>query len=170
MRVLSQPLSVLFGGELKPLSNAHGAVYNSGAACSELCVDGRLELLSWNLLAPCYKRPPEPEDTALARALAQIHTVRASSADVVGLQEFWLAERHVEMWRSFAEDEGFCMLVSPRTGGKQDGCCMLVRRARLARPPVLETFSFDDWGNRVLQVVSVSLAGDAQVIISPVLT
>ena len=88
-----------------------------------------LSLLSWNLLAPPYKRPKETEAASRARASAQIEVVRRSAADVVGLQEFWLAEQHLGSWQEFAMKEGYFMLVSPRTGGKKDCCCMLVRAA-----------------------------------------
>ena len=153
----------MFAGELKHLSGYGSAVHTHGAVAADRPSASRdgvlLSLLSWNLLAPPYKRPRESEQASRSRALAQIALVRESAADVIGLQEFWLEQEHMEAWSNFAESEGYCMLVSPRTGGKPDGCCMLVRRRRLTGLPSMETYSFDDWGNRILQCVTLQLAG-----------
>jgi hypothetical protein len=159
MRNLVRPaLSTLFGGELKPLAPSHstvfdlaGEVYGAGVGVGQ-----SLSMMSWNLLAPCYKRPAEVSPDA--RILAQTAVVRASQADIVNLQEFWLEPSHLRTWRSVAAEEGYCMLVSPRSGGKRDGCCMLVRRTLLASQPEVEALSYNDWGNRVVQLVTLRLA------------
>ena len=133
MRNLVRPaLSTLFGGELTLLAPSHSTVYDAGGVYGAGGgVGGSLSMMSWNLLAPCYKRPAESSPVADARILAQTAAVRASRADIVNLQEFWLEPAHLGTWRSMAADEGYCMLVSPRSGGKRDGCCMLVRRSLL---------------------------------------
>lgn len=154
-------LDAVFGGELKALPSSHGTTTRLIGRSDASSHDGRLSLLSWNLLAPPYKRPAEGLEASRARALAQIEYVRAASADVVGLQEFTLAVEHSRPWSEFAAAAGYCMLVSPRTGGKKDGCCLLVREQCLTGPPRLETYSFEDWGNRIVQVVTLSLAGPA---------
>ena len=133
MRNLVRPaLSTLFGGELTLLAPSHSTVYDAGGVYGAGGgVGGSLSMMSWNLLAPCYKRPAESSPVADARILAQTAAVRASQADIVNLQEFWLEPSHVGTWWSMAAEEGYCMLVSPRSGGKRDGCCMLVRRSLL---------------------------------------
>ena len=155
-------LDAVFGGELKALPSNYGTastrLSGRNAAANHV---GRLSLMSYNLLAPGYKRPAEAMEASRARALAQIDVVRAAAADVVGLQEFTLAEEHSRPWSDFAAEAGYCMLVSPRTGGKIDGCCMLVREQCLSEAPKMETYSFEDWGNRIVQVVTLSLAGPA---------
>ena len=50
------------------------------------------------------------------------------------------------------------MLVSPRSGGKRDGCCMLVRRTLLCAAPEVEALSYNDWGDRVVQLVTLRQA------------
>ena len=161
MRGLVRPaLSTLFGGELKQLAPSHSTVYDVAGTVYDAGVGlgTSLSLLSWNLLAPCYKRPAELSPCTDARVLAQTAVVRASQADIVNLQEFWLEQDHVRTWRSFAAEEGFCMLVSPRSGRKRDGCCMLVRRTLLCAAPEVEALSYNDWGDRVVQLVTLRLA------------
>ena len=156
MGLFVQPaLNTLFGGELQPLAASHSTTYDHETRSINTAA-GAVALMSWNLLAPCYKRPAESSPDA--RILAQTETVRAAGADIVTLQEFWLEQEHIRTWRAFATEEGFCMMVSPRTGRKQDGCCMLVRRALLSAPPAVEALSFNDWGDRVVQLVTLQLA------------
>ena len=159
MRNLVRPaLSTLFGGELKPLAPSHSTIYDVAGTVYDagVGVGQSLSMMSWNLLAPCYKRPAEVSPDA--RILAQMAVVRASQADIVNLQEFWLEPSHLRTWRSVAAEEGYCMLVSPRSGGKRDGCCMLVRRTMLCAAPEVEALSYNDWGNRVVQLVTLRLA------------
>jgi len=120
-----------------------------------------LRLLSWNLLAPPYKRNKKPEEDWRNRVRAQIQLVSLSDVDVIGLQEFWVKNKeYMSLWRKFASIKGYSMFVSPRTGNKADGCCMLVR----LREASLETFSYDDWGDRVAQVVRGNF-GDKKVVL-----
>ena len=159
MRNLVRPaLSTLFGGELKPLAPSHSTVYDVAGTVYDagVGVGTTLSMMSWNLLAPCYKRPAEVSPDA--RILAQTAVVRASQADIVNLQEFWLEPSHLRTWRSVAAEEGYCMLVSPRSGGKRDGCCMLVRRTLLCAAPEVEALSYNDWGDRVVQLVTLRQA------------
>ena len=160
MRNLVRPaLSTLFGGELQPLAPSYSTVYDAGGVYGAGAGVGKaLSMMSWNLLAPCYKRPLESSSVADARILAQTAVVRASQADIVNLQEFWLEEGHLGKWRSVAAEEGYCMLVSPRSGGKRDGCCMLVRRTLLCAAPEVEALSYNDWGDRVVQLVTLRQA------------
>jgi len=109
-----------------------------------------LRLISWNLLASPYKRDKKSKDEWRHRTRAQIKVVGESNADVIGLQEFWVQnEEYLRLWRVFASIRGYTMFVSPRTRNKADGCCMLVR----LREASLKTFSYNDWGDRIAQVV-----------------
>jgi endonuclease/exonuclease/phosphatase family metal-dependent hydrolase len=121
-----------------------------------------LRLLSWNLLAPPYKRLEHRREEAAAdewrpRALAQITLVAQASPDIIGLQEFWSAnDGFVRLWKEFANEHGYVMHVVPRVDGKADGCCLLVRL-----PPSRCTFSaftFDDWGSRILQMAQLRVS------------
>lgn len=123
---------------------------------------GALTLLSWNLLAPPYKRfdgkrAHESEQAWTARAAEQVETVRRADADVVGLQEFWCGNpQFVSLWRDFAEEAGYAMHVVPRVNGKEDGCCMLVRGAASSS---FSAYEFDDWGSRIVQVAELAYDG-----------
>ena len=63
------------------------------------------------------------------------------------------------MWREFAASKGYVLHVCPRVDGKDDGCALLVRASRCRAPPEFTAFTFGDWGSRVLQVCTLSLAG-----------
>ena len=73
-------LDKLFGGELQPLSSSHASTFSPVCAARPAGVRHALSLLSWNLLAPPYKRPKETEAASRARASAQIEV----DAGVVG--------------------------------------------------------------------------------------
>jgi len=110
-----------------------------------------LRVMSWNLLAPPYYRKGESYEEWKKRITSQICSVKESNADVIGLQEFWTKnDEYLKLWRSFASANGYSMFISPRTGDKADGCCMLVRLSEAS----VETLSYNDWGNRVVQVVT----------------
>ena len=105
-------LDAMFGGELKLLPR-HGTLLPStaGGATSGPVAARRstLSLLSWNLLAPPYKRPAEAPAASAARAVEQIQVARTSEADVIGLQEFWLDDAHQLKWRDFAASAGYSL-------------------------------------------------------------
>lgn len=125
---------------------------------------GSLSLMSWNLLATPYvrRRSTETEQEGLRRAQQQISYTTAHLPDVVGLQEFYMSPRFVTLWRDFASRHGYIMHLCPRVHGKADGCCMLVRATCCAVPPTFSTYTFDDWGHRVLQSCSLQLASARQ--------
>jgi len=58
------------------------------------------------------------------------------------------------------------MFVSPRTGNLADGCCMLVR----LRDATLKTFSFNDLGHRVVQVVTGKFGDEEMALVQTHLT
>eukprot|EP00966_Prymnesium_polylepis_P174671 4042460-Prymnesium_polylepis.1 len=151
-------------------------------SASPLLAGQTFKLLSWNLLAPPYKRMGggvRESDRAFdwqARARTQIEYVAEADADIVGLQEFWTDNAaFVGMWREFADLRGYHMFVSPRTRGKADGLCMLVRDAialevdDAAAPPPSQSppspgdapafscWSFNDWGDRVVQLLRLPI-------------
>ena len=84
-----------FPGPLVPLSPREaGSAFRAGRALPEQVRRAdRLSLLSWNILAPPYKRlgggaRESQRDEWKARVDSQIQAVREYDADVVGLQEF----------------------------------------------------------------------------------
>ena len=92
-------------------------------------------------------RESQHGDEWQGRVEAQIRAVGEYGADVIGLQvrqrranvdvvfrtparavqEFWSSsERFVSMWRAFADEQGYHMVISPRTNSKQE--CSKSRR------------------------------------------
>ena len=61
--------------------------------------------------------------------------------------------------RGFAEAHGYVLHVCARPNGKADGCAMLIRASKLARPPIFAAFHYDDWGSRVVQQCTLELIG-----------
>lgn len=164
----------IFRGSLVNLSsnaNALGEPYQELISYSEKIIDIKdcqnLRLISWNLLAPPYIRDEKLSADWRNRTEAQIEMVGLSNADVIGLQEFWYQNKeYMRLWRQFASINGYSMFVSPRTRKKADGCCMLVR----LQEPSLETFSYNDWGERIAQVVRGKFGGEDVVLIQTHLT
>jgi len=158
----------IFKGSLISLSNSlatEAKEYNDlifyNKKASDIKDVNKLRVFSWNLLAPPYKRDKKANEDWRKRIRAQIELVGLSNADVIGLQEFWADNKeYVTLWRTFALKRGYSMFVSPRTGNKADGCCMLVRIPEASS----ETFSYNDWGNRVVQVVKGEI-GDHKVVL-----
>lgn len=148
---------------------------------ASLRIGQELILLSWNLLAPPYKRmgggTRESDGSDVewqARVRMQIDYVGSMCADIIGLQEFWCSNAaFVSMWRDFAEERHYHMFLSPRTRGKADGLCLLVKasielevvgveaphRSQLASMPAFSTWSFNDWGDRVVQMLQLPVDG-----------
>jgi len=134
---------------------------------SDIKVRKKLRLISWNLLASPYKRDKKSKDEWRHRTRAQIKVVGESNADVIGLQEFWVQnEEYLTLWRIFASIRGYSMFVSPRTGSKADGCCMLVR----LREASIKTFSYNDWGDRIAQVVTGKFGNEEVTLVQTHLT
>ena len=130
-----------------------------------------LRLMSYNLLCPCYRSgdhglnrdhssPCETPAEWGARTARQIEEIVASKPDVVGIQEFWHAEpKFRAQWEAFSDGHGYVMVVTPRTGRRPDGCCLLVRVGSGIKVTQVEAFGFSDYGNRVCQVVTATLPG-----------
>ena len=151
---------LVFGGSLRPLRVA--PPFSPPTLHPPLTAEAStttLKLLSWNLLAPCYVRPPQHE--WLPRTQRQIEFVARSNADIIALQEVWTAnEDYLQLWRTFAGEHGFTMSVTPRTNAKPDGCAMLVRQPALACE--FSAYDYDDWGSRIVQVGKLRLPGLAE--------
>eukprot|EP00967_Tisochrysis_lutea_P058589 scaffold74545_cov37-Tisochrysis_lutea.AAC.4 len=91
-----------------------------------------VSILCWNLLAPPYRRVAGGRESDGSdwkeRVSAQIEYVARADADIVALQEFWVANSlATSMWEEFALHNQYAMFVSPRTSGKEDGCCLLLK-------------------------------------------
>eukprot|EP01062_Namystynia_karyoxenos_P045286 TRINITY_DN33633_c0_g1_i2.p1 TRINITY_DN33633_c0_g1~~TRINITY_DN33633_c0_g1_i2.p1 ORF type:complete len:334 (+),score=86.21 TRINITY_DN33633_c0_g1_i2:73-1002(+) len=125
----------------------------------------QVSAVTWNLLAPCWKRLPGggresgSEELWRGRLRRQLELIRACHADIVLLQEWWHASAdYTQLWRDYARETGAVLFASPRTGGKPDGLAVLVRQ-QLAGGATLRTYGFGDFGDRVAQLVTLPAAG-----------
>ena len=157
---MSQDFNLVFGGPLKEIRVARPCVAADGLR--RMSGSTSLKLMSWNLLAPPYRRfrdgRRETEASWRARMEEQIGQAAAADADVIGLQEFWVEnEAFVASWSEFASSRGYTMHVVPRTDGKRDGCAMLVRLP--SSDCRFSAYTYKDWGSRILQVAELTFNG-----------
>ena len=125
-----------------------------------------LTLMSWNLLAPPYVRSGEA-DWRTRRAAAR--RGGGGGAGRALPPEFWhKSAEHTAMWENFARAHAYHLLVSPRPGGKEDGCAMLLRGD--AADVRVSALHFGDWGNRVVQVAEFGPIGRRLVLLNSHLT
>ena len=156
----------LFGGALEPLPDTWSSVTLHPRPSPPPPMEA-LTLMSWNLLAPPYVRSGEADWRA--RAARQLDEVAAAAPDVLCLQEFWhKSAEHTAMWENFARAHAYHLLVSPRPGGKEDGCAMLLRGD--AADVRVSALHFGDWGNRVVQVAEFGPIGRRLVLLNSHLT
>ena len=162
----------LFGGPLRKVE-VMSPICPVGKSSGKT-ITSSLKLLSWNLLAPPYNRRCGQHETLSqsawrSRALEQISLVAEANADVIGLQEFWVADNNFcGLWRDFADSQGYQMHVVPRVDGKQDGLAMLIRLP--GATCTFSAFTFNDWGSRVLQVAELQVHGQQLVLMQTHLT
>ena len=102
-----------------------------------------IKIVSFNVLAPCYKRlsqniegktPRESSQRELweERARKTIAFFKSSIfpyAHIIGLQEFWVAEYYQEIFREGAEEFGYKIHSLQRTGLKADAVAFMVHNS-----------------------------------------
>ena len=149
-----------FAGPLQPLDCKPPLVLPE-PHCAPAMDTREVTLLSWNLLCTRYVRPQrESEAVGLMRVQQQLDYVQAHDPDIVGLQEFWCADKkYVDLWKQFAAEHRYILHVCPRTNGKADGCALLVRAGLSSRPLTWSAWHYDDWGSRVVQMCELEIGG-----------
>lgn len=159
-----------FGGPLKLIAASQPIATAAAIATASPPNQRSLRLLSWNLLATPYVRPKrETEEEGLARARLQVKEVAEHAPDIVGLQEFWCSsDALVELWREFAEKSQYTLHVCQRVDGKKDGCALLLRAG--LGTPAFTTYTYDDWGSRIIQQAEISVDGMPLVLLQTHLT
>ncbi len=111
-------------------------------------VAGRVGIVSFNMLAPCYRRLSIRNDTG--RRIRESHALkawenRASQAlaflekqvfrtenSIIALQEFWLEPTYRERFDSTFSAAGYTVHTLQRKGGKADGLALLVKDEEFA--------------------------------------
>ncbi len=110
-----------------------------------------MSMVSFNLLAPCYKRLAtrnnqgrrmrESQDDALWNERAQktlkfLQDEIVKDASIIGLQEYWLEESYRDLFEPIFEQSGYDMRVLKRKGEKSDSVVLLVKKDEI---DILET-------------------------------
>ena len=136
---------------------------HSSAASSSA---GRLHVLTYNLLSPGYFRKAVPKSKGVKRVeashapvwssrLAQaLSVISELSCDVCALQEVWFKKEYLQQLDSALGRE-YAFVGAQRSGKKEDGVALLVRRASwsvLAQKSV----QFGDEGDRALALALLS--------------
>jgi exonuclease III len=146
----------LFGGDAIPLSSSYEQHSIATTVCT--CDGSTIRVASWNLLAPCYKRGSgeaggDNWQPRLQKQLAALGSIEPP-ADVIMLQEMWQQTDYLASWQQWASAHGYDMINASRTSSKRDGCCTLVRGLPVQAS---QTWSFADWGDRIVLGVNVTV-------------
>eukprot|EP00930_Biecheleria_cincta_P039851 TRINITY_DN27351_c0_g2_i1.p1 TRINITY_DN27351_c0_g2~~TRINITY_DN27351_c0_g2_i1.p1 ORF type:complete len:344 (-),score=26.92 TRINITY_DN27351_c0_g2_i1:368-1399(-) len=124
-----------------------------------------LRVVTWNLLAPCYKRAQGGHESGdepawRERLIQQFRILEELEPDILLLQEWWHdSDAYAQAWFQWAELHGMSVYVSPRTSGKADACTSLVAGRLGVSKVEFKTLSYDDWGDRVLQLLLFEAQG-----------
>lgn len=103
----------------------------------------KINVASFNVLAPCYKRlnlispgnyarESAQKDIWLNRALSAVQffeTELFPTAHIIGLQEFWLEENYQSLMKQSAHNHGFQMQTLRRTGLKTDAAVFMIHES-----------------------------------------
>lgn len=124
-------------------------------------VEGRrrpLRVVTWNLLAPCWNRTSAgleegDEPSWRERLQKQLALLEEIDPDVLLLQEWWHASAaYSALWEEWASQHRMSLFSLPRTSSKPDGCAALLAEGLTTGKVTLSAVSFDDWGDRVVQM------------------
>ena len=126
------------------------------ASCAASFPD-QIRLLTWNLLAPCYKRTSygresERKDDWSIRQQMSLQKLLQHRADVVFLQEVWF-ESHYFEGLCHTLSSVYHVLYCQRVHGKQDGLSILLRKDVIPSPTTYIGVDFYDFGSRIALVV-----------------
>lgn len=103
----------------------------------------KINIASFNVLAPCYKRlnsispgnyarESTQKDLWLNRALSAVNFFESEifpTAHIIGLQEFWLDEHYQSLMKQSADSFGFKMQTLQRTGLKTDAAVFMIHES-----------------------------------------
>jgi len=124
-----------------------------------------LRVVTWNLLAPCYHRmngalEAKHQKHWWNRLEDQLQLLEEMKADIVLLQEWWHGSTtYQERWFQWAASKHMSLFATPRTSNKPDGLAVLLSAELTATNIELSEFSFNDWGDRVVQLLRFEALG-----------
>lgn len=121
------------------------ALQSSASLHGEMRELARVDVVSFNLLAPCYKRmesrtpvgrrhrESHNREVWMPRAEEALTFFRREiipAAGIIALQEFWMGdEGYKQMFMAEFERQGFSVTTLQRTGDKMDAVALLVKRS-----------------------------------------
>lgn len=141
-----------------------------------------LSVLTFNMLAPCYKRlfnengiersdrEADHESLWTSRLTAILHLLTSISPtpDIIALQEVWFHPPFISRFEEILKPH-YHIFYAQRPGSKKDGLATLVRRDESLNPPVhIATFPLAN-GDRIGLAVSVTLPSTVLCPSSPLL-
>ncbi|KAJ1429451.1 hypothetical protein B484DRAFT_396351 [Ochromonadaceae sp. CCMP2298] len=159
---------------LRPRVNGRMGRLWSGPVLEQEAEEISLKVISFNVLAPCYKRievdgkkaiESDHEHIYLKRNTEICNQLVASKADIICLQEFWSSSEQLQqLYRSMLCEGDCCysMQVLPRTSHwnqRGDSVAVFVRTPRLQIEDV-RYILFHDVGDRVALMLLLALHPD----------
>ncbi|MEC7986863.1 MAG: endonuclease/exonuclease/phosphatase family protein, partial [Myxococcota bacterium] len=116
----------------------------------------RIRVISFNLLAPCWKRThygreSDNEEDWNDRLTRTIPVIKEQEADIICLQEFWFHPRYQKRFLS-AFHPNYHVFIAQRGGQKPDGLALLLK-ASLFPVGQHRCLDYHDFGFRIAQVV-----------------
>lgn len=126
---------------------------------------------TYNILCPAYRRmgnarESEDEDCWKSRLARVVHDLKQTNADVLCLQEVWLAnEEATDILKQALDEAGYDTYTTKRTShwnAREDGLLTATRRS-FAQVIDQVDIPFNDCGDRTAQLVWLKLHGGGQV-------
>lgn len=116
-----------------------------------------VRVLTWNLLAPCYKRTSYGRESShvsdwTERQRASLDTIIQNDSDVVFLQEVWFEKNYFETLCSVLASV-YHIYYCQRVHGKQDGLAILLKKEVIPKPYTFFGVDFYDFGSRIALVL-----------------
>ena len=117
----------------------------------------KIRALSWNLLAPCWKRTsygregthPQEWKHRLSQGLEQLMSL---NCDLLCIQELWFDEEYLKLFCG-GLSERYIIFALQRVHNKPDGIAILIKKGMFPAPISLG-FDFHDFGSRVGLMIS----------------
>lgn len=117
----------------------------------------KIKALSWNLLAPCWKRTSYGREGGRSsvwknRLEETIQRMIALDCDLICIQELWFDDEYLSIFCNGLSDK-YVIYALQRVHSKPDGLAILLKKNTFPKP---DTYGFDfhDFGSRVGMMVS----------------
>ena len=110
------------------------------------------QVVTWNLLAPCWKRTSYGRESKKREAWEErlklsLNYLLEKDSDIICLQELWFDDAYLEIFQNAIRDS-YVMYTLQRVHNKPDGLAILLRKDLFPAPRALGV-DFYDFGSRV---------------------